>query len=65
MNRSKQNDVLFLNYLKTFSFVDQQNLTEEMSHEGIVFVEGEIYALVNFSKQEPSNSAGAHFGFLM
>ena len=37
--------MLVLTYLKTVLLINQQNLTEETSHERIVCVEGKIYAL--------------------
>ena len=40
---------LVLSFLKTIYLLNQQNLTEETSHERIVCVEGKIYALVKSS----------------
>ena len=47
-----QYDNIVLKYLKSISFVNQQNLTEETSHERIVCVEGEIYVSVKSSSAQ-------------
>ena len=52
--------MLVLNYLKTVHLINQQNLTEETSHERIVCLEGKIYAL-DLLMHEPSDSVEAYF----
>ena len=53
-----QYDNIVLKYLKSISFVNQQNLTEETSHERIVCVEGDIdvSCQLNLPVHEPIGS---------